>query len=317
MEILKFILNHFVMLMKDQKGEANLDVDDPEPGEEPEPEEEGEQEEPDPNADPDVTLELGEEESGEEEGEEGEEEETETKGIIESLTKQVRDLEKIKDNDQTYITQLKSQINALRSDINSIKDDKGGDEAAQFTDQQLVNILTEHKDDPAMMLAVVKQAVKQATADIKPDIERDTDLAGKKKETESYLNDNWPNWKSDDSIQTDLKAAKEYLGVQDHPLSDFMAMSTMIMNQLPTIIKNAKEEGKKEALGEKADGARKRSIKANSLAKTGTKKGGKTASLSDTETETENLLNMNPQQKKIYRQMLQKSKAGTQAVEVA
>lgn len=323
MELLKFFFRYFIRLMQDQSGEANLDGGDDDPDADGDPGNDDPDDDPDddPNEDPDITLELGEGEGegeGDDKDDKDEKEDAEQKGIIESLTKQVRDLEKIKDTDQDFITKLKAQVNTMRGEIDTLKQGGTKEDPVKFTDQQLLNIMKEHDDDPAVMLQVIKQAVKQETADIKPDIENAAELTGKKKDSEDYLTATWPEWKTDATMQSDLNQAKQYLNVTDHPLADFMAMGTIVLNQLPEIIKTAKEEGKKEALGEKGEAARKSKIKTNKLSGGGKPPAGKKESLTDSETEAMKVLGIKPgsQQAKIYTQMLKKGKAGTQAVEV-
>jgi hypothetical protein len=238
----------------------------------------------------------------EKQDEEKDAEQAKTSQQIESLAKQVADLEKMQENNQAFITTLKKENAEFRK--NQKKDPEG---EASFSDAQLKQIMEEHRDDPGVQIQVLKQLVNQELKGMKQDTLNEAEIGQTKKEIEDQLYQTYPDLKNDGSdMRKSVDEAKGKLHLNDHPFSDFLGVGALLLTQFPQLIEDAKKQGAEEALKGKTEDNRKERIKNTGLANRGNKKGSQ-VDLSAQHNETAKQLGMNKQQKHIYKQMLKGS----------
>jgi len=162
--------------------------------------------------------------------------------------------------------------------LHEARQKKGTDAAPKFTRAQLKTILEENQDDPDTLLNVIETLTSQAAKTVTEDAMSKADLNRAAKEADTMLLSRWPSLAEDGS---DLRLAcdekKEQYGLGDSPLGDLLSMSLLVMDDLPSLIKKYKEEGRKEALGETAEEKVKAAAKSTKLKGKGEKGSSDTA----------------------------------------
>lgn len=246
-------------------------------------------------------AEAAEDESkGEEKGEEKKDEEpdelTKTKEILAAR--------------EAHIKNLNKALHDARQDRKKGKDE-GDKEETPLTKEQLLGIMKEHKDDPAVLLNVIEYASQQAAKGAEKKAVDAVEISSKKKEIDDYLGQNYPKLSDENSEdRVSVDKVKDMLSVADHPFGDFMAVAVRTQLMLPSIIQAAVDHAKKEALGENADKSRKASVKANAPAPSGKSGGvqkGKT-SLSGDAADVAKRIGLSAKGQAIYGKLLQGSK---------
>lgn len=269
----KFIIKHFLKMMRDQRGEVGLDIDNGKDAK-------------DSGASADdallnlirseVDIDLGDDKQGadaEVPGDEGNEDkgdkkadgkkdgeapETETDKKLKEYERKLARLEEDKGN-------LKKALHEARQERKSKKKEEDDGETV-LTDQQVLAILEEHKDDPKVMLNAIKYLAKQEAKGIKKDTLNESEIRAKKADIDKFLAQRYPQLNEEGSdVRVGVDKAKEALNLADHPFADYLAVGAGVLNQLPDICKHWFEEGKKAALDGKADEARKQQIKDGNL----------------------------------------------------
>ncbi len=260
--------------------------------------------------DPDV-FEVEEEELSEEETEEKDkktpagEDDKDTE-----LSKRVADLEtslkestsnaKAKDD---HINDLNRGISSIRRELKAAKT-ATADKDVEFSDAQLLSMLEEHKDDPAVQLQIMKQIGQQAAKGTKTDAVNEVEITGNKRQMAAILSKTYPDLNKEGSeMRTDVDSVKAKLGITDHPYGDYFATGALILQNFEGIITAAKEQGKTEALKIKGEEGRKKGIKASALASTGGKK-SKQVELSSKVKNNIKEIGLNPRQASIYAKLI-------------
>ena len=242
------------------------------------------------------------EEDEDEEEEESAEDNAEINKKIETLEAEIakRD-EQIKESNRNFYG-LRKKLKGLET--------KSDDTEEQFTDAQLKDMIEEHRDDPNVMLQIMKQVSKQAS---KTDAEAYTqaaEVSQRKKELEEHLISTWPDAHNEGSqTYQDLEHAKEFLHVADHPLGDFIGGAGMVYLQLDQMLEAARKEEREKILKGTTEEKRKASIKENSLE--AGKKRGDIKGLSKDYRSTAKQLNLSKSQTAIYAKLLGTGKSAT------
>lgn len=197
---------------------------------------------------------------------------------------------------------------ALRTANKEKVETKGDSE--QFTDAQLLAIMNEHKEDPTVLLQVMKEVSKANGKDIEESVGRSADIKTKLVGQTTFLEQSFPDVLKEGTEAAEMvEKARDYMHLKDHPFGDWLAVATYNLQNMPQIIEKAKAEAKAEALGKTADDTRKQKIKTNTPGSSGKSNGAKTPALSKTQNETARMLF--PKNKKLqekYAGMLGKSK---------
>lgn len=217
-----------------------------------------------------VDIDLGEEKQGEEAevpGDEGDEKKEEKKGDPQETEaeKRLKEMERKLSRLEEDKGNLKKALHEARQERKSKKKEEEDGETV-LTDQQVLAILEEHKDDPKVMLNAIKYLAKQEAKGIKKDTLNEAEIKAKKADIDKFLNQRYPQLNEDGSdIRANVDKAKDALNLADHPFADYLAVGAGVLNQLPEICKHWFEEGKKAAMDGKADEARKKQIKDGDL----------------------------------------------------
>jgi hypothetical protein len=192
---------------------------------------------------------------------------------------------------------------ALRKAEKGTKDD----DKTEFTDAQLHQMMRENKDDPDVLFQIVKQMTKQAGDSTLKSAEAKAEIKNRRKELEGITEKVFPGALKDDSpVYDGVQQTMTNFGLDDHPYGDVMALGIMTLNNLPSMIENARKDAQKQGLGKAADQKRKAKIKDNSLADKGSKK--TSTKLSPEANETASRLSMNKRQKELYAKFLKAGK---------
>lgn len=133
----------------------------------------------------------------------------------------------------------------------------------QFTDAQLLKILEEHRDDPAVTLQVIKHMTEQASSKVKKEAVEDTVIQQRKEVTQQWLQQNAPEIFDEESeLRPMHERMLHEMRLEDHPLGDFLAAAAAKMTVLPDLLKQAEEAGRQKALAEAAEATRTKAVKA-------------------------------------------------------
>jgi hypothetical protein len=221
------------------------------------------------------------------------------------------DEEDEKDDGEDKLAELESELQKAQKEINRLgyalrkkEAPKKEEPEAKFTDAQLLNIMNDNADDPAVLFQVVKQMIAQGTEGVKDEAVNAAEIKRTKQELDNYLSTNWPDIKDESSeSHKQLTEAKQWMQLDTHPYGDFLATAAVIMQQVPDMIENAKKEAKAEALKEKTEKTRKDKIKSNKAPKGG-KKGEVVGDLPSNFNEAAQTLGLNKRQKALYAKMI-------------
>ena len=293
---MKAFLAFLRRMLMDQRGEAGADIDGDQDGD-----------------DQDVDVELDDEDEDEEEDEDendDDEDEEEDDGDDldkkrDQLTQEIEELEK----KAAYWRQEKEKQRGIffASQKDSRKKE-GDDEEVEFTDAQLLGMLEQHKDDSTIMLQIMKHIGQQAAKKGKNEAVDAAAVASTKKEIDSFINQNWPEINEDGSdLRRDVEEAKKMLRLEDHPFSDYLGIAAAVMANVPDMIKEAEERGKKGGIKDKNEVNRKQAIKDKRLSEKGKKKGEK-VTLPAQAAQTAKQLGLNDRQAKLYSKLLNAGK---------
>ena len=286
--------------LKDQRGEAVPEEEDGETGDSDLEKETEEIEE------EDFELDFGDEDQ-----KEAPEEEEEVP--LDDKYKELEDKFKALETDVKAKSNKIADLNkALHSERQAKKVKKEDTEETEtFTDTQLMGILKEHQGEPDILFNVMKQMVKQSGKDVEKKAGDAAKIAQQQQLFDSKLSQAYPDLNTEGSeLRSNVDTVKDTLGISDHPFGDLFAMGTLIMNNLSNFQKDAYEQGKKEALGEKAEETRKKTVKKNAFTPTG-KGSGKSDKISLTKEQLETAKGLgltSEKQQKLYASMLRGDK---------
>ncbi len=149
-------------------------------------------------------------------------------------------------------------------------------EEVVLTDQQVLGLLEEYKDDPRTLLNVIKyQAQQAAKGETKKAVE-DEGMKAKKAEADAYLSKSFPGLNEEGSeLRAAVDKTKEYIGVKDHPLGDLVGVAVEYLRAGPVLMRQAYEKGVADAKAGKVEEARKGEIKETVLSPKGSPPGKK------------------------------------------
>jgi len=193
--------------------------------------------------------------------------------------------EKKVEKQQPNVSDLQGQIQSMQNHIKNLnialsterkknKEETKTEDA--LTDEQLRQLFHEHKDDPDtiynLMRYMVGEGSKKATKDA-VSIEKINILKSKQ---DSYIAERFPDMLDESKpLKRLVEDHKKSWNLETHPLGDFLAIAGVVVDQIPVIQKQAYEAGKNDALKDKVETDRKKSVKEDKLldGKKSTKKG--------------------------------------------
>ena len=256
-----------------------------------------------------------------EEDTQGNEEDSEKQ---EEVEEPVGDVPKSDDEDpQEIIARLKAEKEKAEKDRDRVfyksrkydeliakQSEKKEKKEPEFTDAQLLDLIETHREDPAVMLQIMKQVSKQQSGVTAESKIKSQEIKAKKQNIDTFLATNYGRFIDDGTPEyQDVQKAKEFLHLDDHPLSDFLAIASMQLSQLPNIIEQAKKQAVEEALKKNGEASRKKAIKESS---TGDSKPTKKVVATDDDTSqylaTAKQMGLDKEQTKKYLQMVGNAK---------
>ena len=153
---------------------------------------------------------------------------------------------------------------------NAKKSEKKESKEPEFTDAQLLDLIETHREDPAVMLQIMKQVSKQQSGEMADTKIKSQELKAKKQQIDGFLTQNYGPYMDDGNpVSQELKKAKEFFHINDHPLGDYLAVAAMELANLPVTVEAVKKQAVEEALKKNGETSRKKAIKESS---TGTSK---------------------------------------------
>ena len=305
----KHFLTFLLGVWRDQRGEAGEEIDDPGSAEEPGEEEPAEKE------DEDFVLEVDDPEEDDPDDAETKAKAAEKAAADEDITKKFSDLETRLSERDSHVTDLNKAIHGLRKELKEAKAEKVESGETVFTDAQLVSLLEEHKDDPATQLQIMKHVARQHSQDAQKGAVDQAAISSTKKELDGFLSNTYPDLSTEGSeIRVVVDQTKDMLGLSDHPYGDFLGTGAMLLQNIEQFTAQAREEGKQEALKELADSKRKKDVKANLPASSGSGKQKGSGVISPDVLKTAKQMGLNKAQTKIYAQMRSRTKQTTVTV---
>lgn len=237
----------------------------------------------------------------------------------EKETPTVQEEKKDESGIEKEVLALRNQVanlnKALHQERQSKKGEKRTDEEETLTPDQLRQLMKEHKDDPDTMFNIMSYMMEQGSKKASREAIAKEEQSKKKALHDAYIAKRWPSMQDPNSeLHQATMVAKKNLGIEDHPLSDYLAAASIICDQLDNI-KNAEyERGKQDGLKGKVEDTRKKDVKESSLTPSGkTQTTGKSGTLKGTYADTAKQLNMTKSQKEIYAQLLKKKNISMEA----
>ena len=208
----------------------------------------------DENPDPTV-FSVGEEESPAEKAEDKPAEKVETPDYGKQITE-------LQAKNEELQKQLNRKFYNLRKESREKKTEGAEGDKPQFTDAQLLKILEEHRDDPAVTLQVMKHMTEQAAKTTKKEAVEDSTLLQQKTQADTWLKANIPQlYEEGSELREKTDEIRSTLRLNDHPLGDFLAVAAAQVSAIPNMIKQAREDERKKALAEAAETSRKAAVK--------------------------------------------------------
>lgn len=207
---------------------------------------------------------------------------------------------------QTQITKLTEHTRnlnkALHEERQGKKKQPDGDKGDKpLTRSQLVALMAEHRDDPETMYQIMEYVADQKAQSVTGRRSEEDRVRSLKQSSESFLYTSFPDLTEEGSaFRGQINKVKDSYGLKDHPLGDLFAVGIDAVNNLPQIIANAKELGRKEVLGETAEGVRKTTITNNKLIPRGSNSRAGDAAPDASVLQVARQLGMNKRQMRIY-----------------
>lgn len=138
----------------------------------------------------------------------------------------------------------KSQLNKALHQARQKNKQTNSDEPVNYSDEDLVGLVDRYKDDPAALLQIMRFVGTQSA-------KQQTDFANLEKvkqNHDAYVVDRWPEMADEDSeLYQQANETKQALKLEDHPLGDYIALSTLICEALPDLQKVSYDQGVNDA----------------------------------------------------------------------
>jgi hypothetical protein len=210
----------------------------------------------------------------------------EEEGKEEKPEKKEKPKEKEKPADDTEKAELLRKNKELNRALHEERQKgKKKDDEVSLTDDQLLGIMDQYKDDPKTLLNVIKYQAQQAAKGETKKVVDDEVTKAKKAEAETFLYNAFPDLEKDDSeLRAAVNKTIQYLGVDNHPLKDLFGTAVEYLRAGPKLMREAYEKGMKDAKAGKVEEKRKEDVKGSTLTPKGSgtdKKGASTPEVQD------------------------------------
>jgi hypothetical protein len=162
------------------------------------------------------------------------------------------------------------------------------------------------------VLRVINHQAAKAAAKAGSKVKDDVETKQIQQRLNGFLEQEWPEVVQEGSdIRPHVDKTKAELGLEGHPYADFLAAGAHFMTNwrrmAENLVKQTKEEAKKEALGDKAEASRKKVVANTALAgKSAAEKTKVAPAVSKNFDAIAKQMNMTPNQRKIYQKLVGK-----------
>lgn len=184
--------------------------------------------------------------------------------------------------------------------------DEGGE---QLSKADLLKLYKEYKDDPDTMFQIMSYMAEQTAKGAAKESVDKSKVEANKKETESFLQKNYPDVFDEDSeLRKVVNKTKGEMMLENHPYGDFLGTATQLLINAPKLMKQAYDKGRDDALNGKAEKTRKEVIKESGLTPKG--KGasvGETLGLTDVQKDVAKKLGITGDKLKTYQKIVNKN----------
>lgn len=182
-------------------------------------------------------------------------------GLLKSRDDEVRGL-------RDELKKMNRAFYNLRQEQKAAKDKKPEGSETEFTDAQLLRIMEEHKEDPAVMLQVIRQAQKQELKKHGKALADDMESKTLREHNSAWIRNNAPDVMEDGSDNHQaVTQAIERLKIGEHPLAEFIAVNVLRASNIRAIVDAKVKEEKEKWLAESGEKARVAAVKSGSPAK--------------------------------------------------
>ena len=203
---------------------------------------------------------------------------------------------------------------------NAKKSEKKESKEPEFTDAQLLDLIETHREDPAVMLQIMKQVSKQQSGEMADTKIKSQELKAKKQQIDGFLQQNYGAYIDDGNpANQELQKTKDFFHINDHPLADYLAVSALELANLPNIIETVKKQAVEEALKKNGETSRKKAIKESSTGSSKPKKKVEPESVDDNESRwlaNAKQFNFDKKQTESYIKMMKSAAAKKRSIKI-
>ena len=248
-------------------------------------------------------------------GEEDKKAESESKDDTENLQGQLHTLETTVKDMKKHNSDLNGAVARYRKQVKELQENKKGDKEEQLSDDQLKQLMVEHADDKDTMFNIMKYMRDQGATQAG---EKMADLENVKK-IKAFNDQNitklFPEAAKEGSqARTTADQMKANLGLNEHPAGDFLALSSVLVAEIPDIQKQAYDQGRSDERAGKLEANRKKGIKDNSLdSVSGDKTKAKSSGMSGSMAETAKQMGLSKSATKIMEKLVSKKSKTVEA----
>lgn len=221
----------------------------------------------------------------------------------------VEDFEKLKgdyERASKHINDLNKALSESRTKLKEKETAKA--EEPQLSKEQLKQMFKEYQDDPDTLFAITQYMAEQAAKGASGKAIETAKIGENKKQIDSYLSTNYPDLaKPESPLRSAVDKTVAEMGLSDNPYGDFLAIGVQTVLNMPKLMKQAYDSGRKDEAGGKAEKSRKEIVKESGLTPKG--KGSSksvSATLSETQMETAKKLGLKGDQLKTFSRIINK-----------
>ena len=219
--------------------------------------------------------------------------------------------------EQSY-SQMQSQVASLNKALHEERQRKKAEKTEEdLTQSQLDELYKLHADDPVELRKLVEYTAQRASKRGKEETLNLLEIQERKRQADALVSSRWKHKIEDPvvgpQIRNVLDTYKRELGIEHHPMSEYLAMSALVHERFETEVKTAYEKGKQDAIAGVAEDGRKKNVKESALPRSeaAPKAGSGNAVFKDKYSDTIKALGMTPGQIKTYERMM-KAKGASQ-----
>lgn len=205
------------------------------------------------------------------------------------------------------VESLKRQIHDLNKALHNERQQKKTDDEEVLSPEQLKAFLKEHKDDPEALYNLTAYVAKQAAKEQGNATVTAQRAQTLKSNTETFIYNRFPELKDEASpAYAEVSRIKNDLNLSDHPAGTYLAASAMLADKIDMLKNRWFEEGKQEGLKGKTESNRKKSLEDTKLmpSSKGTEKS--TEEMTPGMKETIKQMGLTPGAAKIYAKLVRK-----------